>query len=98
MIGAEDACPAVVRVLVEPVHTGRRDGPIPITYQEVVQNQPWQGVKGVPPAGKGRRDAKSEARLAQQLPGALVSAPTQVEVGAEDGSIVLYPRYEMLSL
>ena len=98
MIGAEDECPAVVGVLVEPVHAGLRDGTTPIAHEEVVQDQPWQCVVGVPPAGKGRGDAEGEARLAQQPPGALVPAPTEVEVGTEDGSVVLDGSYEMLSL
>ncbi len=72
--------------------------PTPIAHEEIVQHQPGQGVKRVPPARKGRRDAEGEARLAQQPPGALVPAPAQIEVGTEDGGVVLDRRYEVLSL
>jgi hypothetical protein len=65
MIGAKDACAAIARVLVEPVHMGLRDNTIPIAHEEIIEHQPWQGVKCVPPAGKTGRDAEGEARLAQ---------------------------------
>ena len=98
MIGAEDACAPVPRVLVEPVHKGFRDNTTAIADEEIVQYQPWQGVEGMPPAGKRRRDAEGEARIAQQLPRALVPAPPQVEVGTEDGGVVFDGSDEMLSL
>ena len=98
VIRAEDAGAAVPRVLVEPVHAGLRDSTTAIAHEKVVQYQPWQGVKGVPPAGKGRRHPEGEARLAQQPPGALVPAPTQVEVGTQDDGVVLDRSHEMLSL
>jgi hypothetical protein len=98
MIGAKDPGPAVPRMLIEPVHAGLRNCTSAIAHEEVVQDQPWQGVVGVPPARKGRGDTEGEARLAQQPPGALVPAPTEVEVGTEDGGIVLDRSDEMLSL
>jgi hypothetical protein len=38
VVGAEDACTPVTRVLVEPVHPGLGNGATPIAHQEIVQH------------------------------------------------------------
>jgi hypothetical protein len=40
MIGTEDACAPVLRVLIEPVHASPRDAPTAITNEKIVEHQP----------------------------------------------------------
>lgn len=51
MIRAEDPGTTVVWVLVQAVNAGLGDFAVAIPHQEIVQHQPWQSVKGVPPLG-----------------------------------------------
>ena len=44
MVGAEDRGAAVVRVFVEPVDRGGRDRAAPVPDQNVVEDEPGQGM------------------------------------------------------
>ena len=98
VIRAEDPCATVLRVFVQPVYFGFCYDTTAIAHEKIVQYQSWQSVKGVPPAGQGRRDPEGKAGLAQQPPSSLVSAPAEVEIGAKDCGVILNRREEVLSL
>ena len=98
VVRAEYQRTTIPGMLVEPVHPGVLDGTGRVADQKVVEHQPRQRVEGVTPGGEGGRDAKAESGVAQDPPGALVAAATEVEIGAKDDGIVAKRAQEMLSL
>jgi hypothetical protein len=98
MVRAEDPGTAIVRVFVQPVDYGLTDSTAPIAHQEVIQYQPRQRMKGMPPARQYRRHAEVEAGLGEEAPGLFGSSAAQVKVGSKDGGIVPDRRDEVLRL
>jgi len=98
MVRAEYQRAPIPGMLIEPVHPCVRDRTGRIADQKVIEHQPRQGVEGVAPGGEGWWDAKAEAGVAQDPPGALIAPAAEVEVGAEDDGIVAKRSQEMLSL
>jgi hypothetical protein len=82
MIRAEDPGALISGVFVQPIYSGLVYCTCAIAYQDVVQDQAWQGMKGVPPRRRGRRNTEGEPGLPQEPPGWLIPSSPQIEVGS----------------
>src|SRR6266853_1693557 len=98
MVGAKDSRPPVARMLVQPMHSGPANSAGAVADEKIVEHQPGQGVKGVPPGRSGGRHTEGEASFPQKLPGGLVAAAPQVEVSPEDHGLLRHGGKEMASL
>jgi hypothetical protein len=98
MVRAEYQRTPIARMLIESVHPCVLDRAGRIADKEVIEHQPGERVKGMAPWGVGRRDAKAEAGVAEDPPGALISPAAEVEVGAKDYSVIAEGGQKMLSL
>lgn len=88
MIRAEDAGSPILRVLVQPVNSSCNNDAAAVAHQDIVQDQPGQGMESVTPRGNGRWDAEGKPRSLEQPPRGLIPAPTQIEVCAQHGCVV----------
>jgi hypothetical protein len=61
MIRSEHSSTPIAGMLVQPVHFAVSHCLLPIPDEDIVEHQPRQRMKGMPPAWGGRWDAETEA-------------------------------------
>ena len=98
MVRAEDPGSPVSGMLVQAVNSSLGNDAPAVADEKIVEDQPGQGMKGVPPGGPRGRHPEGKPRLAQKLPGRFVSAASQVEIGAENHSVVKRGGQQMAGL
>src|SRR3954463_1355846 len=98
MIGAKHPRTPILWVLVQPVDPGLPNQSGTVADQKVVQHQPGQGVEGMAPRRRRRRDPEGGSGVGERPPRLLIPAPAKVEVGAEHHRACGYRTDQMASL
>ena len=98
MIGAKHPRTPILGVLVQPMDPGLPNESGTVPHQKVVQHQPGQGMEGMAPRRRRRRDPEGVSGVGERPPRLLVPAAAKVEVGAEHHRAVRYRTDQMASL